>query len=61
MEEMKLGEYKRHFTEEMIDGAVLAECDEDVLCYELGITNRSHRAKLMKVIKGASSVKWMTD
>ena len=54
---MNLGEHKRQFAEEHIDGAILSECDDEVLYMELGITNRDERNKLMNIITGTHSVK----
>lgn len=45
------------FIREEIDGAVLAECDEDVLKEELGVSLRFHRVKLLKLIGGQYSVR----
>ena len=54
---MNLGQHKKQFVEEHIDGAILSECDEEVLCMELGISNRDERNKLMNIITGSHSVK----
>ena len=40
-----------------MDGAVLSECDEEVLQFELGITDKVQRTKLINVITGIDSVK----
>jgi len=52
LDAMKLSMYKDTFSEEPIDGEVLAECDEDILEAELGVANKLHRVKLMKLITG---------
>lgn len=54
---MKLGHHKKRFIEEHIDGAILSECDEQVLCFELGLTNKDERTKVMNIISGVDSVK----
>lgn len=54
---MNLNEHKQRFIEEHMDGAVLSECDEGVLQFELGITDKAQRIKLINVIKGIDSVK----
>ena len=52
---MKLSQYKENFSDESIDGEVLAECDETILEEELSVRNKLHRARLMKVISGKHS------
>lgn len=52
---MKLTQYKECFLEESIDGEILVECDEALLEEELGIKNKLHRSRLMKVITGRHS------
>ena len=54
---MNLNQYKQQFVDEHMDGAVLSECDEEVLRFELGITDKAQRTKLINVIKGIDSVK----
>ena len=63
---MDLNEHTDRFTRERIDGEILSECDEDVLRLELGITNKTQLAKIIKVISGVDSVKtytttWLTE
>lgn len=54
---MNLNQHKQRFIEEHMDGAVLSECDEKVLQFELGITDEAQRTKLINIIKGIDSVK----
>ncbi len=54
---MNLNQHKQRFTEEHIDGAVLSECDEEVLQFELGISDETQRTRLINVIKGIDSTK----
>ena len=48
---MGLQQYQETFRSEMITGEVLAECDEDVLQHELGVSSKIHRIRLMSIIK----------
>ena len=57
LEVMKLSQYKQQFTDESIDGEILAECDEALLENELHVKNKLHRSRLMKVITGRHSVR----
>ena len=54
LKKMGLEQYQETFRSEMVTGEVLAECDEDVLQHELGISTKIHRTKLMKMIRGKS-------
>ena len=54
---MNLNEHKQRFIEEHMDGAVLSECDEEVLQFELGVSDKAQRIKLINVIKGIDCVK----
>lgn len=53
---MKLGQYKQCFLDEEIDGEILAECDEQILLYELNVSSEMHRRQLMNIITGKQSV-----
>ena len=57
LEAMKIGQYKDTFLAEQISGEILAECDEEVLQHELGMSSKIHRIRLMKVITGQHSAK----
>ncbi len=56
LEALQLSEYKKVFIEEMVNGEILAECDEEVLALDLGIKNKTHLSKLMAVIKGETTI-----
>ena len=49
---MNLGSYKEKFSAEQIDGVLLLSCDNEILEYELGVTSRLHRMRMLKLIKG---------
>ncbi len=55
LDAMKLSVYKQAFCEETIDGEVLVECDEQILEKELGVKNKLHRMRLMKLVSGRHS------
>ena len=40
-----------------VNGEILSECDEEVLCNDLGIASKLHRMRLLKVINGHHSAK----
>lgn len=50
-----LGEYRQTFQEERMSGDILAECDEEVLSQDLGISQEQQRFKLLRVIRGEVS------
>lgn len=52
LDSLELHQYKSTFTEEAITGEILAECNEELLMQELGITNKDHVSKLLQVIQG---------
>ena len=52
LEAMGLSQYCDTFASERLSGEILAELNEDVLQYELKITSKIHRLRLMKVIQG---------
>lgn len=54
---MDLSHHKNLFMKEHVDGEILSECDDDVLHFELGVTNKSQRTKLMNIINGVASVR----
>ena len=45
-------QYTAKFQEELINGEVLAELDEEMMMGDLGISSKLHRMRLMKVWKG---------
>ena len=49
---MGLKQYQEKFRTEQVTGEILAECDEQVLTDDLGVTSKLHRIKLIKVITG---------
>ncbi|XP_019855669.1 PREDICTED: uncharacterized protein LOC109584380 isoform X2 [Amphimedon queenslandica] len=53
---MGLSEYVSKFKEEMIDGQMLLELDDELLKEELGMNKKLHRLRLTMVIKGTQSV-----
>ena len=61
LEAMQLDQYKEAFKDELIDGEIFAELDEDVLAEELGVTVKIHRLRLMKVITGKVSARAVLD
>lgn len=52
---MHLKQYQEIFQEEQLDGEILVECDESVLEQDLGIKNKLHRSKILKLISGKYS------
>ena len=52
---MNLEQYREAFICEQIVGDILAECDESVLEYELGVASKLHRTRLMKMVSGRRS------
>ena len=50
-----LSEHTEIFNEEQVNGEVLLECDEEVMEQDLGIKSKSHRLKLLSIIKGMAS------
>lgn len=56
LENLKLCQYKQSFLVEQIDGEILAECDEEILLYELNVSSEMHRNQLMNIITGKQSV-----
>ena len=53
---MGLDKYVPKFKEEMIDGQMLLELDDEVLKEELGMYKKLHRLRLTMIIKGTQSV-----
>ena len=53
---MGLSEYVSKFKEEMIDGQMLLELDDELLKEELGMNKKLHRLRLAMIIKGTQSV-----
>ena len=49
---MGMDQCKGAFESEEITGDILAECNEDILKRELGVSSRIHQIKLMKLITG---------
>ena len=49
---MKLQQYLPRFQEEEISGDLLLELNEEILQKELGVANRIHRMRIMKLING---------
>ena len=47
-------EYQDVFTQQTIDGELLADCDEEILQHELHTSSKLHRLKLMKIISGCA-------
>lgn len=56
LDSMGLSQYKKIFSQECIDGAILLELDADVLNCELGVNSKIHCVKLMKLISGDYSI-----
>ena len=56
LEEMKLTEYVTKFQEEMIDGRMLFELDDQVMRDELGMNKKLHRIRILMIIEGKRSV-----
>ena len=56
LENMNLSQYTQCFHREGIDGEIFAECDENVLLYELNVRSQTHRSQLMNIITGKQSV-----
>lgn len=56
LENINLSQYKQYFHCEEIDGEIFAECDENVLLYELNVCSQVHRNQLMNIITGKQSV-----
>ena len=56
MVQLGLGEYVSKFKNEMIDGHMLFELDDEVMRDELGMSKKLHRLRLLMIIKGTQSV-----
>ena len=52
LESIGMKQYTAKFREELINGEVLAELDEEMMMGDLGISSKLHRMRLMKVWKG---------
>ena len=55
LDSMNLSQYKVKFEKECVTGSVLSNCDDEVLCSELGVTQRLHRIRLHTLISGEDS------
>ena len=55
LEALDLHKHKGVFKEEAITGDILAECNENVLTKDLGMTEQQDCSKLMKAIRGELS------
>ena len=53
---MNLSEYVTKFAEEMINGQLLLELDEEMIAVELGINKKIHCRRLLMIINGKQSV-----
>ena len=49
--------YQDTFTQQLVNGEILAECDEEILQKELHVSSKLHRVKLMKIISGRHSAR----
>ena len=58
LDQLNLTTYKENFRREQIDGWLFMELNDDILQYELGVTSRLHRLKLIRVIEGKLKVDW---
>lgn len=56
LERLDLPEYKEAFLRERVDGQVLLQLTEDVLCTELGVDSKLHRIRIMNLVAGRTSV-----
>lgn len=48
--------HKEVFKKEQIIGSLLMELDEEILEKELGISQKLHRIKLLRIIEGRQSI-----
>ena len=49
---MGMRQYAEKFKQEQVNGEILAECDEQVLTDDLGVTSKLHRMRLIKIVSG---------
>ena len=61
LDAMNLGQYKEDFMKELVDGEILADCNETMLEQDLHVTSAIHRNRLMKVITGKHSASYFTN
>ncbi len=59
LEAMGLKQYLGNFKEEQVNGEILSECDEEVLQNDLGVASKLHRMRLLKVISGRHSARYI--
>ena len=57
LDALRLSQYRAKFDEEQIGGDILAECDDNTLETELGVSKRIHRLKLLQIIRGDNSAR----
>ena len=53
---MGLQQYADTFSHELVDGRLFFELDDTMLEKDLGITNRLHRLRMMRIIRGDQHV-----
>ena len=53
---MGLQQYAATFSRELVDGRLFFELDDTMLEKDLGITNRLHRLRMMRIIRGDQHV-----
>ena len=56
LDNMNLGEYKKQFKDERIDGEIIVHLDKGDLV-ELGVSKNIHQTRLLKLIDGTMSAK----
>ena len=61
LDQLGLSRYKAVFSEEVINGEILAECTESILMEDLDIREPSHCSRLMEVIQGNPSTKVLLE
>ena len=53
---MGLRTYQDKFVQEQVNGEILADCDEEVLKTDLGVSSKLHRMRILKVISGEPAI-----
>lgn len=61
LDALHLSQYRARFQEEQVGGDILLLCDDAVLENELGINMKIHRLKLLQIIRGERSARFLLE
>lgn len=61
LDALHLSQYRARFQEEGVGGDILLDCDEATLENELGVNMKIHRLKLMQIIRGEKSARFLLE